>query len=189
LRLDRLYRSATPAPVWRLEAYRLHDWERQGTHWRIPRSSLTPILRFADVEAFLQASGPEQDPEVMAFAQVGVAKADQPHYLRVITRPEHDPSQLVAYGLGVIAERSGVGRSGAGRSGGGLSGARAGLSDLASRGHRQVSGVLTAVRSYESPLDRRFEDQDFSMVASVALLMKETQIRVAEPALMPVASR
>jgi len=189
MRLDRLYRSATPAPVWRLEAYRLHDWERQGTHWRIPRSSLTPILRFADVEAFLQASGPDQDPEVMAFAQVGVAKADQPHYLRVVTRPEHDPSQLVAYGLGVIAERSGGGRSGTGRSGGGRSGARAGLSDRAARGHREVSGVLTAVRSYESPLDRRFEEQDFSMVANVALLMKETQIRVAEPALMPVASR
>ena len=172
LRLDRLYRSATPAPVWRLEAYRLHDWERQGTHWRIPRSSLTPILRFADVEAFLQARGPEQDPEVMAFMQIGVAKADQPHYIRVITRPEHDPSQLVAHGLGIIAERAGAGRA-----------------ERALRGHREERGVLTAVRSYESPLDHRFEEHGFAMVATVALLMKETQVRVAEPALIPAASR
>ena len=49
-------RGATPAPVARLEAFRLADWERQGTHWRVPRSSLTPILRFADVEGFVQAS-------------------------------------------------------------------------------------------------------------------------------------
>ena len=32
----------------RLEAFRLIDWERQGTNWRVPRSSLAPILRFAD---------------------------------------------------------------------------------------------------------------------------------------------
>ena len=35
-------RAATPAPVARLEAIRLADWERQGTHWRVPRSSLDP---------------------------------------------------------------------------------------------------------------------------------------------------
>ena len=29
--LDKLYRAATPTPVARLEDYRLHDWERQGT--------------------------------------------------------------------------------------------------------------------------------------------------------------
>ena len=45
---------ATPQPVQRLEAIRLADWERQGPHWRVPRSSLAPILRFADVEGFVQ---------------------------------------------------------------------------------------------------------------------------------------
>ena len=49
-------RVATPAPVARLEAIRLADWERQGAHWRVPRSSLTPILRFADVEGFVQVT-------------------------------------------------------------------------------------------------------------------------------------
>jgi hypothetical protein len=52
LALARLYAAATPAPVQRLEAYRLPDWERQGMQWRIPRSSLAPILRFADVESY-----------------------------------------------------------------------------------------------------------------------------------------
>jgi hypothetical protein len=38
----------------RRASYRLGDWERQGSQWRVPRSSLTPILRFADVEAYVQ---------------------------------------------------------------------------------------------------------------------------------------
>ena len=56
LALSRLYAPATPQPVARLEAFRLADWERQGRTWRVPRSSLTPILRFADVEGFVQAA-------------------------------------------------------------------------------------------------------------------------------------
>jgi hypothetical protein len=161
LRLDQLYRAATPQPVTRLEAYRLHDWERQGSHWRIPRSSLTPVLRFADVEAFLQEPASGSESSVAAFLQLGVAKDDQPHYLRVICRPDHDPSALIAYGMGIIAERS------------------------AGRVRR---GIVSAVRTYEAPLDRRLEDQGFTTVASVSLLLKETQVRVAEPALVPVTT-
>ena len=57
-----------------------------------PRSSLTPILRFADVEAFVQVApdGGRTAPSSTAFVQVGVAKEDQPHYLKVIARPEAD---------------------------------------------------------------------------------------------------
>jgi hypothetical protein len=167
--LDRLYRAITPAPVSRLEAYRLHDWERQGSHWPIPRSALTPLLRFADVEGFLQQSGPAPDPELLAFIQVGVAKEDQPHYLRLICRPEHDPRPLIEYGMGIIASRTGAG-----------GGARHG---------RPERGIVTAVRTYESPLERRLEELGFGMVAQVSLLMKETLVRVAEPALVPAASR
>ncbi len=54
LALSRLYAAATPQPIQRLEGIRLPDWERQGTNWRVPRSSLAPILRFADVEGFVQ---------------------------------------------------------------------------------------------------------------------------------------
>jgi hypothetical protein len=168
LALDKLYRAVTPAPVCRLEGYRLHDWERQGSHWRIPRSSLTPVLRFADVEAFVQQRGDAREPELVAFIQVGVAKEDQPHYLRIICRPEDDPSELIGYGLGVIGERSG---------------SRAGEHS------RQERGIVTAVRTYEAPLDRRLEDAGFETIARVSLLLKETLVRVAEPALVPAASR
>lgn len=159
LRLDRLYRAATPAPVVRLEDYRLHDWERQGSHWRVPRSALAPILRFADVEAFVEVAGPGSDADALAFIQVGVAKEDQPHYLRVLSRPEHDPAGLIRHGMGIIAER-----------------ARHGRTDR---------GIVTAVRTYEKPLDRRLEEQGFTAVASVSLLLKETTVRVSEPALVP----
>jgi hypothetical protein len=172
LRLDRLYRATTPAPVSRLEAYRLHDWERQGSHWRIPRSTLTPILRFADIEAYLQEQGPAQDPVVLGFLQVGVSKEDQPHYVRVICRPEHDPGELIRFGLGIIAERTGAGRQ-----------------ERNGRQHSPERGVISAVRTYESPLDRRLEEQGFAALANVSLLLKETQVRVAEPALVPAASR
>ena len=135
------------------------------------RSSLTPVLRFADVEAFVHETGAQPDPRLLAFVQVGVAKDDQPHYLRVMARPEHDPRDLIAYGMGIIAERSGVGRADR------------------TRGHRTERGIVSAVRTYEAPLDRRLEEQGFSTVASVSLLLKETQVRVAEPALVPATTR
>ena len=165
--LDRLYRAATPAPVARLEDYRLHDWERQGTQWRIPRSSLTPILRFADVEAFVQESSGGETTELLAFCQIGVAKQEQPHYIRVITRPDHDPSDLIDYGLGVIADRR-----------------RVSLVDRAVRAHPPERGVISAVRTYESPLDRRLSDHGFADLSTVSLLMKEVAVRVYEPALV-----
>jgi hypothetical protein len=163
LALARLYAAATPVPVQRLEGYRLFDWERQAAGWRIPRSSLTPILRFADVEAFvLPALGGGRDgTELDGFVQIGVAKEDQPDYLRVLVRPGVDAGDVARFGLGVIA----------------------------ARGDRRVGranrGVLSPVRTYESPLERRLEDEGFESIATVTLLMKETLVRVAEPALVP----
>jgi hypothetical protein len=158
--LDRLYRLATPAPVARLEDYRLHDWERQGSHWRVPRSSLTPILRFADVEAFVQEA-PGSETALLGFCQIGVAKEEQPHYMRVISRPDHDAAGLIEYGMGVIAER----QKSAGQ------------------------GVISAVRTYEAPLDRRFEEHGFGAMPSMSLLMKETAIRVFEPAMVAATTQ
>ena len=169
LELDRLYRSATPGPVARLEDYRLHDWERQGSHWRVPRSSLTPLLRFADVEGFVQQA---RDGEAMlAFCQIGVAKEEQPHYIRVVCRPDHDPTDLITHGLAVISERT--------------------HSRWAERARvaRPDRGVVSAVRTYESPLDRRLEEAGFRQVANVSLLMKEMAERVSDPALVPLATR
>jgi hypothetical protein len=166
--LSRLYAQSTPQPVTRLEAYRLADWERQGAHLRIPRSSLTPILRFADVEGFVQATpdGGRDGTQLDAYLQVGVAKEDQPHYLKVVARPEAEVSDLIDFGLGVIAAQTTRGGD-----------------------HRRDRGVIAPVRTYESPIDRRMEDAGFDSIASVTLLMKETLVRVAEPALVPAGVR
>ena len=106
--LARLYASVTPPPVQRLEGLRLPDWERQGGQWRVPRSSLAPILRFADVEGFVMESrdGGPDGTQLDGFLQVGVAKEDQPHYLKVMARSGVDASPLVRYGLGVIAAQT-----------------------------------------------------------------------------------
>jgi hypothetical protein len=49
--------------------------------------------------------------------------------------------------------------------------------------------VIAPVRTYESPVDRRLEDNGFSATATVTLLLKETLVRVAEPALVPAGVR
>ncbi|HET7473943.1 MAG TPA: hypothetical protein VFJ71_12515 [Candidatus Limnocylindrales bacterium] len=167
LPLSRLYAAATPQPVQRLEGIRLPDWERQGTSWRVPRSSLAPILRFADVEAFVQESpdGGKDGTALDAFAQIGVAKEDQPHYLKLLARPDADASALTAFALGIIRART--------------------EKDAARREH----GVIAPVRTYESPIDRRLEDAGFGTIATVTLLMKDTLVRVAEPALVPAGVR
>ena len=164
LALARLYATATPQPVQRLEALRLVDWERQGTAWRVPRSSLAPILRFADVETYAQeAEGGGKDGTLLdGFIQVGVAKEDQPHYLKVMVRPGVDSGPLVRFGLGLIAART-----------------------TKDGGHRHDHGVIAPVRTYEHPVDRVLEDNGFEAISTVTLLMKETLVRVAEPALVP----
>ncbi len=164
LALSRLYAQVTPAPVARLEAYRLADWERSGQQAAIPRSSLAPILRFAEVESFVQEGEGARGDELVGLLQVGVAREEQPHYLRVLARSDRDATPLVRYGLSVIRERMSGGRS---------------------RVARHDQGVIAPVRTYEAPVDRCFEECGFTNVATVTLLMKEALVRVAEPALVP----
>jgi hypothetical protein len=161
LELARLYRRVTPAPVAHLEGYRLPDWEHLRDRSSVPRTSLTPILRFADVEAYVQEGG-EPGGGLAAMLQVGVAKEQQPHYMRVLSLPGHDPAGLIRFGLALIGRRSGSPRS-------------------PERGH----GVMSCVRTYESPVDRRFEEQGMETIARVSLLIKEALVRVAEPTLVP----
>lgn len=161
--LMQLYSAVTPQPVQRLEAFRIHDWERQGSNWRVPRSSLAPILRFADLDGFVV-----ENPDGMrldGFIQTGVAREDQPHYLRLLGRPDVDISRLIEYGLGVIAGQTERNSS------------------------RPNHGVLAPVRTYEAPADRRLEEAGFGEIATVTLLLKETLVRVAEPRLVPSAVR
>ena len=160
--LMRLYGVVTPAPVQRLEGLRIPDWERQGSNWRVPRSSLAPLLRFADIEAYVLETA---DGELSGFVQVGVAQEDQPHYLRVMGRPGLDLMPLVDFGLGDIRART------------------------AKNDRRAEHGVIAPVRTYEAPLDRRLEDAGFNDITTLTLLLKETLVRVAEPAMVPAGVR
>ena len=162
--LMQLYASVTPAPVQRLEAFRIPDWERQGSNWRVPRSSLAPILRFADLDAYVLEAA--DGARIDGFIQIGVAREDQPHYLRLLVRPEVDSGDLIRFALGEIAAETG--RNGV---------------------RHPNHGVLAPVRTYESPADRRLEDAGFAEIATVTLLLKETLVRVAEPSLVPAGVR
>jgi hypothetical protein len=168
LALMRLYAAVTPTPVQRLEALRLSDWERHGHSLRLPRSSLAPILRFADVETYVQAApdGGKDGTELSALVQVGVAKEDQPHYLKIMARPEIDAAPLVEFGLAAIGAQTARGSD-----------------------PRRDHGVLAPVRTYEAPLNQRLESAGFEAIATVTLLLKETLVRVAEPALVPAGVR
>jgi hypothetical protein len=44
---------------------------------------------------------------------------------------------------------------------------------------------MSCVRTYESPIDHRFEEQGMEAIATVSLLIKEALVRVAEPTLVP----
>ena len=165
LALSRLYRRVTPAPVARLEGYRLPDWEHLAGRSSVPRASLTPLLRFADVEAYVQEDPDDDQGGLAALLQIGVAKEQQPHYLRVLTLPEHDPTALIRFGLATIGKRSRASQR------------------RATFEHQH--GVMSCVRTYESPLDRRLEENGLQPVASVSLLLKEALVRVAEPAMVP----
>ena len=52
-------------------------------------------------------------------------------------------------------------------------------------GHEAHHGVISSVRTYESPIDRRLEEAGFELESSVTLLLREALVRVAEPALVP----
>jgi hypothetical protein len=168
LAIARLYAAVTPRPVARLEAYGLPDWEAAVGHPR-PRSSLTPLLRLSDLEAHVveAADGGPDGTRLDAFVQLGVARAAQPHYLRVMAVPGADVHGLVRFAMATIAARGAAPR----------------LEGIL--GHRPEHGVLAPVRTYEAPLDRQLEDEGFEPVATVTLLLKETLARVAQPALVP----
>jgi hypothetical protein len=124
---------------------------------------LTPILRFADVEAYVQ-EGSGAAGGLRAMLHVGVAKEEQPHYMRVLSLPEHDPSGLIRFGLALLGRRNGASRA---------------------QKPKHDHGVMSCVRTYESPIDHRFEEQGMEAIAQISLLIKEALVRVAEPSLVP----
>jgi hypothetical protein len=74
--------------------------------------------------------GGKDGTQLDGFLQVGVAKEDQPHYLKVLARPEADATALIGFGLGIIEARTTKGSE-----------------------HRHDHGVIAPVRTYEGPID------------------------------------
>src|SRR4029077_18262483 len=98
-------------------------------------------------------------------AQIGVLTDTPPHYRKIIGKPDVDLSSLTEFALGAIRSRTDK------------------------PGSRREKGILAPVRTYGAPIDRRLEDAGFGTIATVTLLMKETLVRVAEPALVPAGVR
>ena len=166
LALQRLYQAATPQPVARLEAIRLlRSWERQGNRQRVPRSSLA-ILRFADIEAFVQEAPRRQGRH--ATRQVPPGR-----------RGQGGPAALLegghwAGGRCPCTHRLRTGHDRARTTEG---------------EHRPTTASSHRANLYQSPIDRRAWRPPSGSIADVTLLMKETLVRVAEPALVPAGVR
>ena len=167
LALLRLYGTATPQPIQRLEAIRLADWERQGSNWRIraaasPRSFDSPMSRRSSRSRRAAArTAPSSTPSPRSASPRRTSRTTS-----VLARPDVDVADIADYALGAIAaDRSRLRPP-----------IRPGASSL-------------PVRTYESPIDRRLAEAGFDTIARVTLLMKETVVRVAEPALVPAGVR
>jgi len=89
-----LWTHATPPAIARIEGYSAGDWESVGHEAIVPRSSLNPILHFAEVDAWLMP----YDQRAGGFAQYGACR-EGPHYLRFLIREGTDG---VAFLRGVL---------------------------------------------------------------------------------------
>jgi hypothetical protein len=99
--LFQLWTGTTPQAVARVEDYRAADWESVDHEAVVPRSSLTPIMRFGEVSSWLA-----RDTEGAAgFVQHGSARAG-PHYLRFVTAQRMDPLTLLRSGLRAVGNQA-----------------------------------------------------------------------------------
>jgi hypothetical protein len=89
-----LWTHATPPAIARIEAYGAGDWESVDHDAIVPRSSLTPLLHFSDVNAWLL----HHDQRASAFVQHGVSR-EGPHYLRFLLREGTDGEELLRAAL------------------------------------------------------------------------------------------
>jgi hypothetical protein len=80
-----LWTHATPPAIARIEGYSATDWESAGHEAIVPRSSLSPILHFSEVNAWLMP----HEQRAGGFAQHGVCR-EGPHYLRFLIRDGAD---------------------------------------------------------------------------------------------------
>lgn len=85
-----LWTHSTPPAIARVEGYNAADWESVGHEATVPRSSLSPLMHFSGVDAWLLPA----DQRAGGFAQHGSAKSG-PHYLRVLVREGADGAQFL----------------------------------------------------------------------------------------------
>lgn len=88
--LFHLWTRVTPPVVARTEGYNAADWEVADREASVPRSSLTSLLRPADVRAWVLPDG----EGAAAFVQLGTTK-DGPQYLRLIVDDGADPASVL----------------------------------------------------------------------------------------------
>ena len=80
-----LWSHAPPPAIARIEGYSAADWESAGHEAIVPRSSLSPILHFSEVDAWLMP----HEQRAGGFAQHGASR-ESPHYLRFLIRDGTD---------------------------------------------------------------------------------------------------
>ncbi len=167
-RSSRLYAVATPSPVARLEAIRLPTGSARARTGACParawpRSCASPTSRGSSRSRPAAAR--------TAPSSTGSSRSGSPRRTsRTTSRSSPGPRPT--------RPRSWASGSGSSRRAPTKGGER-----------HSEHGVIAPVRTYESPIDRRLEEAGFDSIASVTLLMKETLVRVAEPALVPAGVR
>jgi hypothetical protein len=89
-----LWSHATPPAIARAEGYSAADWESVGHEAVVPRSSLNPILHFAEVDAWVLPT----DQRAGGLAQRGACRQG-PHYLRFLVRDSVDGAAFLRAAL------------------------------------------------------------------------------------------
>jgi hypothetical protein len=89
-----LWAHATPPAIARAEGYSAADWESVGHEAVVPRSSLNPILHFAEVDAWVLPT----DQRAGGLAQRGACRQG-PHYLRFLVRDSVDGAAFLRAAL------------------------------------------------------------------------------------------
>ncbi len=101
-----LWTHCTPPAIARVEGYSAKDWESAGHEAIVPRSSLSPLMHFSGVDAWMLPL----DQRAGAFAQHGGTRHG-PHYLRHFVREGVDGAQFlrsVLASMGSEALRAGI---------------------------------------------------------------------------------
>jgi hypothetical protein len=94
-----LWTHCTPPAIARVEGYGAAAWESVGHEAGVPRSSLSPLMHFSGVDAWLMP----QDQRAGGFAQHAAARHG-PHYLRHLVREGADGAQFLRSVLATMGD-------------------------------------------------------------------------------------